>query len=306
MVASPTVTPPVIDLPEPSRARYPDVAAIVERSGGRIAYEVYGSGDPTIVFMPPWSIVHSRIWKAQIPDFARRHRVIAWDARGNGRSDRPRDPEAYGDASMAADLAAVLDATGTRSAVLVGLSGAAVTAVITANEHPERVLGLVLIGPTVPLITTRARASAGFDTITDDEEGWARHNIHFWRRDFGAYLEFFFGQAFPEAHSTKAIEDAIGYGRSTDPETLGASIYGPGPATSDFRAYCRSIHCPTLIIHGDGDRIVDISRGLALSRCIPDAEFVRLHDSGHCPNVRDPVRINLLLRDFLRRHGWAA
>ena len=63
--------------------------AIVERDGGRIAYEVYGAGDPPIMFVPPWQIVHSRVWKAQIPDFARRHRVIAWDNRGNGRSDRP-------------------------------------------------------------------------------------------------------------------------------------------------------------------------------------------------------------------------
>ncbi len=77
---------------EQSRARYPDRTGFVERPGGRIAYEVYGSGDPPIVFVPPWQIVHSRIWKAQIPDFARRHRVVAWDNLGNGRSDRPLDP----------------------------------------------------------------------------------------------------------------------------------------------------------------------------------------------------------------------
>ena len=80
---------------EQMRARYPDIEGFVERDGGRVAYEVYGAGDPPIVFVPPWQIVHSRIWKAQIPDFARRHRVVAWDNRGNGRSDRPTDPIAH-------------------------------------------------------------------------------------------------------------------------------------------------------------------------------------------------------------------
>ena len=76
-------------------ARQPDVRGWAERAGGRIGFEVFGRGDPPIVFVPPWQIVHGRVWKAQIPDFARRHRVVAWDARGNGRSDRPRDPAAH-------------------------------------------------------------------------------------------------------------------------------------------------------------------------------------------------------------------
>jgi hypothetical protein len=53
---------------EQSRARYPDVEGYARREDGtRIFYEVYGEGDRTIVFVPPWAIVHSRLWKAQIP-----------------------------------------------------------------------------------------------------------------------------------------------------------------------------------------------------------------------------------------------
>ena len=79
-----------------------------------------------------------------MPDLARRHRVVTWDARGNGRSDRPRDPAAHSDGALARDLLAVLDASGTDAAILVGLSGAAVPAIMVATEHPDRVLGLVL------------------------------------------------------------------------------------------------------------------------------------------------------------------
>ena len=165
---------------EQMRARDPDVEGFAERDGGRIGFEVYGSGDPPIMFVPPWIIVHSRIWKAQIPEFARRHRVIAWDARGNGRSDRPQDPSAYSDEAVAGDLVAVLDASGTESAVLVGLSRAAVPQVMVAAEHPDRVLGLVFIAPSVPLGERVAGLDVPFDAVLETEDLWAKQNSHFW------------------------------------------------------------------------------------------------------------------------------
>ena len=77
---------------EQSRARYPDEEGFVERDGVRVFWERYGDGDPTCCCCRPWSIVHSRVWKAQIPYLARHFRVVAFDPRGNGRSDRPRRP----------------------------------------------------------------------------------------------------------------------------------------------------------------------------------------------------------------------
>ena len=80
---------------EQTRARYPDEAAYVERDGIKIFYEVYGVGEPTVLLMPTWEIVHSRSWKFQIPYLARHCRVVTFDPRGNGRSDRAGDYEAY-------------------------------------------------------------------------------------------------------------------------------------------------------------------------------------------------------------------
>jgi pimeloyl-ACP methyl ester carboxylesterase len=91
--------------------------------------------------------VHSRIWKAQIHYFARRHRVITVDPRGNGRSDRPTDADAYSEHGFAADLIAVLDATDTDRAVIVSLSLGAQRALIAAAAEPERVAGLVFWRP---------------------------------------------------------------------------------------------------------------------------------------------------------------
>src|SRR6266545_5329907 len=107
---------------EQSRARYPDETGYVERDGVRTYYEVYGSGEPTLLLFPPWQIVHSRTWKMQIPYFARHFRAVTFDARGNGRSDRPPTADAYADDEIVADALAVLDATASRRAVLVGFS----------------------------------------------------------------------------------------------------------------------------------------------------------------------------------------
>ena len=76
---------------EQTRARYPDESGYVQRDGVRVYYEAYGTGEPAILFLPTWEIVHSRAWKFQIPYFARHGRVVTFDRRGNGRSDRPAD-----------------------------------------------------------------------------------------------------------------------------------------------------------------------------------------------------------------------
>src|SRR5258708_20760645 len=66
---------------DPMRARLPDREGFAERDGVKIAYEVYGDGPDTILFIPPWSIVHARVYKAQLPCFAARFRCIAYDGR---------------------------------------------------------------------------------------------------------------------------------------------------------------------------------------------------------------------------------
>ena len=94
----------------------PTSEGYVERDGVRIFWERYGDGEPTVLLLPTWSIVHSRFWKPQIPYLARHCRVITFDGRGNGRSDRPAGAEAYSTDEFAADALAVMDATGTERA----------------------------------------------------------------------------------------------------------------------------------------------------------------------------------------------
>ena len=132
------------------RAREPDETGFVERDGVRTYWERLGDGERTLLFLPTWSIIHSRQWKMQIPYLARHCRVITFDGRGNGRSDRPSDPTSYNEREFTADAIAVLDATETERAVIVGFSLGSQRGLLLAAEHPERVEGAVFIGPAHP------------------------------------------------------------------------------------------------------------------------------------------------------------
>ena len=286
---------------EQSRARYPDKTGFVERPDGtRIFWESYGTGEPAIVFVPTWSIVHSRIWKGQIPHFARRHRVITFDAPGNGRSDRPLDPAAYEEQAMADDIFRVLDAAGIEQAVVVCLSRAAQCVLLAVGAHPERLLALAFLNPAVGLGEPLAsRRHYPFDEELDTDEGWAKENIHYWRRDFRGYLEFFFSQAFNEPHSSKQIEDALGWGLETDPGTLAATSRSPSVQPPELLRLAAAIRCPTLVIQGGADAITGPGRGIGLAEAIPGSRLEMIEGGGHVSEARDPVRVNLLLEELI-------
>ena len=287
--------------PEQTRARYPGETGYVERDGVRIFWEVYGTGKPTFLLLPTWSIIHSRQWKGQIPFLAREHRVVTFDGRGNGRSDRPTTPEAYDEREFALDASAVLDATSTDRAIVVGYSLGAPRGLILVNEQPDRIAGAVFIGP--------AYAGGGeplpervmpWEDELDTDEGWAKYNRHYWLRDYRGFLDFFFANLFREPHSTKQIEDCVCWGLETTPETLIAAHGGAKPGPEEARELARNVRCPVLVVHGADDAIASQTRGRALAEHT-GGDLVLLEGSGHAPHARDPVFFNLLLRDFGRR-----
>ncbi len=284
---------------EQTRARYPDATGYVERDGVRVFWERYGDGEPTVLLLPTWSIIHSRCWKMQIPYLARHCRVVTFDPRGNGRSDRPTQPDAYAETEFAADALAVLDETETSRAVIVGFSSGAQRALLLAAEHPERVQAAVFVGPALPIgpQTARADAQLTFDQRRDVYEGWEKYNRHYWLEQYPEFLEFFFSHVYSEPHSTKQREDAVGWGLETTPEALIASTLGAGLDEQSARALAGRLSCPVLVIHGSKDHIRSPQVGAMLADLTGGA-FVSLEGCGHAPHARDPVRVNLLLRNF--------
>jgi pimeloyl-ACP methyl ester carboxylesterase/predicted glycosyltransferase len=286
------------ELREQTRARYPDETGFVERDGVRVHWERYGTGERTVLLMPTWEICHSRIWKGQIPDLARRFQVVTFDPRGHGASDRPVQARAYDRREFARDAVAVLDALAVaRTAVVSWRTG---VGVLLASAYPERVSALVEIASDLPLSPEPADDPAySFDAELPTDEGWAKWNRHYWLRDWPGFLEFFFATAFSEPHSTKQIEDAVGWGMRADPQTVVGAMAADWPGREEALELCGRIRCPVLVIQGTDDQIVGPQRGPAMAAAIPGARLLLLEGSGHGPQLRDPVRVNLELRSFL-------
>ncbi|HEY0632693.1 MAG TPA: alpha/beta fold hydrolase [Thermoleophilaceae bacterium] len=288
-------------------ARLPDDQGYVERDGVRVHWETYGDEDrPAVLLMPAWSIVHSRMWKGQIPYLARHFRVVTFDGRGNGLSARPDEASAYAAQEFVDDGLAVLDAVGIESAVVAGLSRGGQRALRLASGHPGRVLGAFVISPTLGVLAPPLphQRDLSFVAELDEYEGWAKFNRVYWRRDYRDFLEFFFAQAFPEPHSTKQHDDAVAWGLDTDAETLSQTVIGDdavGSLDADAaEAMCRSVRCPVLVVHGTEDTIVSPEVGRRVAE-LTGGELVRLEGSGHIPTGRDPVAVNRLLHAFAER-----
>ncbi len=290
-------------------ARAPDAQGVVERDGVRVHWESYGTDGPAVLLLPSWSIVHSRLWKLQIAYLARHARVLTFDPRGNGLSDRPAEAAAYHADEFVADAIAVLDAAGVASACVAGISMGGLRAVLLAAAHPQRVAGVFLVSPTIPLGPPPGnRAVVAFDEELDEYEGWTKYNRHAWVSDYRDFLEFFFGQMFPEPHSTKQIEDCVAWGLDTTPETLLLTVEGGGAGFStvaEGEELCRSVRCPAIVLHGTHDLIVPPEWGVRVAELI-GCELIRFEGSGHAPQARDPVRVNVLLREFAERVAGAA
>ena len=286
------------------RARYPDIEGFIERDGVKVGYEVFGAGEPAVVFPPIDGIVHSRCWKAQVPYLARSSKVVTIDPRGNGRSDRPQSAEAYADTEWVADTIAVMDATGIDRAVLVGLCTSSWRALLTAGQHPHRVLGVVAMGTCARFLTPPHpyRVAHDFDEVLDTEEGWAKQNRHYWLRDWRGWTEFFFGQLLCEPHSTKQREDCVGWAMEIGAETM--LLHDDGPKASSTRqeteALLRQVTCPVLVIHGREDRCQPFARGERVAE-LTGGELLVLEGAGHVPMAREPVVINHAIKDFTDR-----
>ena len=289
------------------RARLPDRTDVVDRAGIDIGFEVFGEGDPTLVFVPPAPITHSRIFKAQVPDLARRHRVVTMDARGNGQSGRPTEVDAYRRTANVADIVAVLDAAEVERAVLVAHCHANWWAVDLATTHPQRVVGLVAISPGVPYLGKPQphwiEAGRRWDEAIEEASGWELCTRHGLVTDHRRWVEFFFDRQLVEPHATKAYEDAVGWAMETSGEALAAGEEAEDldlPGREAFEDQCRRLSVPTLVIHGDQDVCQHPERGRAFAE-ITGGEYVEIEGAGHLPHVKDPVKVNRTIEEFVGR-----
>ena len=279
--------------------------------GVRIGYETFhdAAGGPdgtTVVFVPIDTCVHSRAWKGQVAYLAQHYRVVTVDPPGNGRSGRPLDPAAYGDLALVADCLAVLDHLGVERAVLAGVCVSAWQALLTAALHPDRVLGVMAVGPwamdNTPPFDFRLAGAQDFDLERDDYSGWNGNNRHYLPDHWPDFAAFFFDQMLPEPHSTKQLEDILEYTGATTGQVILAEHVAPRHPSdrNEAEALMRGITARVLVIQGTLDRCQPPGRAESIVRWT-GAEHLVLEGAGHLPMARHPVVVNRAMRTFVDR-----
>jgi pimeloyl-ACP methyl ester carboxylesterase len=121
-----------------ARAQWPQV--VLSKDGTPISYEVFGAGEPTLVFVHGWSC-DSRYWRAQVPIFSQKNRVVVLDLAGHGHSGMTR--ATYSMQAFGEDVQAVAEATGSPKVILVGHSMGGSVIAEAARLMPGRVIGLI-------------------------------------------------------------------------------------------------------------------------------------------------------------------
>ncbi len=293
-----------------ARARIPDRTGFAEHDGHNIYYEVFGSGEPTIVLIHGIPLIHSRIWRGVIPMLARQHRVVSFDLLGNGRSDRPTDPGAYALSTTLGCLQAVLRATRTTQRILIGQSLGALVAMMDAAGHSEAVAGVVLLAPSVP-VAAPPTGWAGLDLTHFDDpptagSRWAAVHRTSLAADYDAFARSFIDQTLPEAHTSVIGEDCLSYARQTNGQVLAACFDGLGVTSGTWadrvertRPLCRAVRCPALVVHGTADAIAPVQTAELLADLL-HADLLLIENGGHTL-AKAPVQVNLAIRAFIDR-----
>ncbi len=212
-------------------------------------------------------------------------------------------PEAFAGETLVDDIVAVMDATATPAAALVGLCADGVWPAIQLGvREPLRVLGIVAIAVGVPRLSPPHpyRLDHDFDAELPSYEGSsAKINRHDCRRDYGDFARFFFSAIATEPHSTKVIDDCVEWALERSVDSMIADAQAPPPPDAEaVEAMCRSLELPIVIVHGDRDHCQPIERAERL-RELTGARLIVLRDADHMTPGRHPVAINLIIREFV-------
>jgi 3-oxoadipate enol-lactonase len=258
-----------------------------------IYYEIHGEGEPLVLIMGYGS--PSGWWFRQVPVYSQEYRVVIFDNRGTGRSNKPDIP--YTMEMMAGDVSGLLDAIGVDAAHLWGVSMGGAIAQEFALRYPERVISLIL----------GCTSCGGTHSILPDAE--AMTPLFDFERAEQLTPEEQFREVFPLLYSQEfidnnpdRIEEALA--RMMEYITPRHGFQRQSEAVMRFDGYDRlpGIKAPTLVIAGDADRVVPVENSRILASRIPGAELVILENMGHGFFNEAFDETNRIILDFLGRH----
>ncbi len=249
-------------------------------------YEVHGEGVPLLLIAGLGSDLNG--WAFQIPEFAKKYQVIAFDNRGSGRTDAPDMP--YSIQMMAEDTAGLMDALSIGKAHVLGVSMGGYIAQELAITYPGRVESLILvttsIGPYLLKISVL--------------QAWAREALRDMRpmTFFQIMLPFMFNDRSFESPGVLEMAVATIAGHSsTPPHVLARQM--TACVEHDARDRIGQIAAPTLVLAGKEDPFVPFSLSEELAASVPNARLVTLEGGGHGFNTAIPDKFNQTVLEFL-------
>jgi pimeloyl-ACP methyl ester carboxylesterase len=257
-------------------------------------YEEHGQGEPLLLIMGLGASTLS--WGEQIPAFGRELRVIAFDNRGAGRSDKPA--MRYSIALFADDTAGLMDALGADSAHVYGQSMGGFIAQELALRHPRRVRTLVLG-------STSCGGRQAVAASPENLAGIGMMNVLAPREAAEKGLPLLYSDEFIAGHRDFLIQRSLREAKlRPPPEALGRQIQ----AAIRHNTFDRlpDIRCPALVITGSDDKIVPADNSRVLAERIPGAELAVLPGAGHGYPVEKAAESNAIVLEFLRRHRTTA
>ena len=255
----------------------------VENQGAKIYWDEQGSGDPLLLIMG--LSYPSYMWHRSRPMLAQRYRTIALDNRGVGQSDAPAG--VYSIALMASDAAAVLDAAGVESAHVFGVSMGGMIAQEFALQYPKRVRSLIL-GCTASGGPNAVQAEpAAIQTLLRQgmtpEESWE------------AITPFIYDPGTPR----ERIDEDMAIRMKWYPTPQGYAGQLQGILSWEAHSRIAQITAPTLVIHGETDRLIPPANARLIIECIPGAKLVLIPHAGHIFETDQPSAAHLAIVEFL-------
>lgn len=252
-------------------------------NGQTLYYEDSGGDGPAIIFSHGL-LMDSSMFAPQVAALRSHYRCIVWDERGHGRTaTHACAPFTYYD--CADDLAALLAHLDIERAVLAGMSQGGYLSLRCALTHPQIVRALVLID-------TQA--------MLEDPAQMPHHQ---------ALLQDWVAHGLSDAHADVIEHTILGEGwcgasawrdkwKAALPVNLIECFTTLG-SRDDISARMPEITAPALVIHGDADRAIDLSRAMAMFEALPHARLVTVPGAGHAPNLTHPALVNPAIAQFL-------
>lgn len=265
-----------------------------------LAWAELGAGPP-IVKAGNWCShleleLSSLGWSHILRSLSAERRLIRYDARGNGLSDREVPEISF--EHWVTDLETVVDAAGLERFPLVGISQGASVAAAYAARHPERVSSLVLICGLV-----RGWRVKGIPSLTRHFEALLLLVENGWGKDNPAFRQIFTTAFFPDG--SKEVLDAFNELQrcATSPQNAVRILSAIGDI--DLRSELSEVKAPTLVLHGRSDLVIPFRDGEELARGIAGSRFVPVETTSHIPHADDPIwrRMELEILDFLTSHA---